>query len=257
VVDLGRIVDTAKALGDADVFCFQEVSVNIPALDGGTDQAAALADLLPHHRPIFRPALDSVDENGRARQFGNMILSRLPVLQVFSHLLPWPAEPGVRSMQRQALEVVAQSGFGPVRVVTTHLEYHAAEHRASQLERILEIQAEAAKMAEREPDRSDGPYRTVARPASAILCGDFNFGPSDPLYVRVGSRFLDSWTLRHSDRPHAPTCGIFDHEQWSEGPHCRDFIFVTADLADHVTDVRVDIDASASDHQPVMIELAE
>jgi endonuclease/exonuclease/phosphatase family metal-dependent hydrolase len=38
------------------------------------------------------------------RQFGNLILSRYPVLQVFRHLLPWPAEPGVLSMQPIALD---------------------------------------------------------------------------------------------------------------------------------------------------------
>ncbi len=44
VTDLKRIVETARALGDADVFCFQELAVNFPALDGGVgaDQPAIL-----------------------------------------------------------------------------------------------------------------------------------------------------------------------------------------------------------------------
>lgn len=37
VVDLARIVSTAKAMADADVYCFQEVSDEFSSLDGGTD----------------------------------------------------------------------------------------------------------------------------------------------------------------------------------------------------------------------------
>ena len=35
VVDLARIVTTARALADADVFCFQEIAINFPLLDEG------------------------------------------------------------------------------------------------------------------------------------------------------------------------------------------------------------------------------
>ena len=61
VTDLARIVTVAKEMADADVFCFQEVSDNFANLDGGADQSAQLAALLPDHRPVFRPG----DRNDR------------------------------------------------------------------------------------------------------------------------------------------------------------------------------------------------
>src|SRR6185312_14638183 len=100
VTDLARIVSVAKSFADADVFCFQEVSANFPKLDKGTDQSVALAALLPDYRPIFGPAIETVDNEGRAHRFGNMTLSRLPVLQIASHLLPWLRTGVSRSMRR-------------------------------------------------------------------------------------------------------------------------------------------------------------
>ena len=48
VIDLARIVAVARQIADADVFCFQEVSRRISRdSDGGADQSAQLAALLP------------------------------------------------------------------------------------------------------------------------------------------------------------------------------------------------------------------
>ena len=270
-VDLGRIVDTAMRLADADVLCFQEVAVNFPSLDGGAgeDQPARLAALLPQHRVVFRPAVDMYGppSDNEHHGFGNAILSRLPVLQVFNHLLPRPAERGGHSMQRHALEVIVAAPFGPLRIVTTHLEYFSLAHRAAQVERLRLLHQEASQRAYR-PDRldeSDGPYRVVPRPASSVLCGDFNIEPTDPLHAALTAPFddditpawRDAWTAAHPPgTPHDPTCGIADREQWPGGPHCRDFVFVTEDLASRVAAVTVDTATTASDHQPVALTLA-
>ena len=40
-------------------------------------------------------------------------------------------------------------------------------------------------------------------------------------------------------------------------PDCRDFIFVTEDMAGRVVRMKVDGETAASDHQPVLIELAD
>ena len=64
VIDLARIVAVAKEMADADVFCFQEVSDNFVTLDGGADQSAQLAALLPDHLPVFRPAIETIDGEG-------------------------------------------------------------------------------------------------------------------------------------------------------------------------------------------------
>lgn len=259
-VDLKRIVETAKALSDADVFCFQEISHGFAPHDGNEDQPALLSNLLPGYTPIFRPAVERKDADGRQQVFGNMILSRLPVLEITSHMLPWPATE-CRSMQRQALEVIVEADLGPVRVTTCHLEYHAVEHRQAQVEHIRNVHENNEKRGRLSyRDTSAGPYRSLPAPLGSIICGDFNLSPDDPLHAEMRKpftsgvpTFMDAWMVKHGDAPHAPTTGVADFKQWPQGPHCRDYIFVTENLVNRITDLRVDVETTASDHQPVAI----
>ncbi len=192
-----------------------------------------------------------------------MVLSRLPILQVLPHLLPQPAELGIRSMQRLALEAVIEAPFGPLRVITTHLEFFSEMHRLAQVDAIRAAHEEAARRAETPGDpTANGSYRIVARPASALVCGDFNFEPGWLEYNRMLSpfpvgapSFRDAWTIRHPGKPHAPTAGIYDADQWPKGPNCRDFVFLTSDLAGRLRRIEVDVKTDASDHQPVLVEL--
>ncbi len=98
-VDLARIVAEAKRLHDFDVLCLQEIADNFPEprLGGsdGSDQFAQIAAALPGYTAVPGVAVDQPGEEGRRRRFGNMIVSRLPVRQVYRHLLPYPADPGV------------------------------------------------------------------------------------------------------------------------------------------------------------------
>ena len=260
-----RIARTARALADFDVLCLQEVAVNFPGLAGshGEDQMAELSAVLPGYLPLFGVATDLDDGRGRRRQFGNAIFTRLPVLQVFRHLLPWPTDPGVSSMQRMALEAVVVSRAGPLRVISTHLEYYSALQRKGQVGGLLRLHAEACAHA-RAP-RLDGepgePFEAVVRPASAILCGDFNFKPEDPEHGRITATLVpgapgivDAWQVAHPGLPHAPTVGV--HEK-SWPLYCCDFFFLTEDLSARLEEVKVDSDTQASDHQPVLLRLAD
>ena len=262
-VDLARIVRVAQGIADFDVLCLQEVANNFPDLPGMTDanQFAEIQQLLPDYAGIAGFGTDVRAPDGRRRQFGNLILTRLPALQVFRHLLPWPADPDVPSMQRVAVEAVLQTPLGGLRVTTTHLEYYSAMQRAAQIERLRKLQAEAASHA-RDADHSrkeGGPFENAVRPASGILTGDFNFRPDDTLHARVQEpfgdatpRYVDSWHIAHASQPQPPTLGVFDREHWPESFTC-DFIFVTEDLTNRVRDVKVDSCTDASDHQPVLI----
>lgn len=263
VTDLARIIAIAKEMADADVFCFQEIANNFSLLDNGATQSKELAKLLPNHRPIFYPALETFDCEGRAHKFGNMTLSRLPVLQVANHLLPWPRANEVRSMRRHALDVTVQASFGSLRVVNTHLEYHSASQRDAQIVRLLDLQEEASTGSISASDLHNEPYKSQTLAPSSLLCGDFNFDVCDPQHAlinrsaRRGWNYRDAWTYCHSDGQRALTCGLYDLEQWSEGPDCRDFIFVTEDIAARVNRIEVNTETNASDHQPIVIELAE
>jgi endonuclease/exonuclease/phosphatase family metal-dependent hydrolase len=261
IVDPGRIARDVADMGGADILCFQEVSSHFDKLDGGADQERIFSDLFPRHMPVFRPAVERHEANGVVRRFGNMTLSRFPVRQVSNHLLPWPQAASVRSMRRQALEVIVESAFGPLRVTNTHLEYHSDEQRRAQVERLVALQLEAAEGAKpisSSPARE--PYAASAQVHSAILCGDFNLGPDDPVYTlldqpaRGDASYRDAWRIAHANAPHRPTCGIFDAVQWPQGPHCRDFVFVTGDLGRSVKTVTVNEQTASSDHQPVVVE---
>src|SRR5437899_893233 len=187
-VDPARIARVAREMADFDVLCLQEVASNYPDLAGsaGEDQYAALTELFPRYTVVKGVATDAPAPRGERREFGNAIVTRLPVLQVFRRLLPWPADPSVPSMQRAALEIVLESPSGPLRVTTTHLEYYSAKQRTVQVEALRELQIEAAgHAAAPAPAKESGPFRAVPRPASGILTADFNFPPQDALHARL------------------------------------------------------------------------
>ena len=266
-VDPARIGKVAREIADFDVLCLQEVASNYPGLSGsGENQYETLAGLFPEYTVVKGVAIDALAPQGGRRKFGNAIVTRLPVLQAFRHLLPRPADPEALSMQRAAIEVVLDLPSGPLRVTTTHLEYYSAKQRAAQVERLREWQAEAAGHAgaPTRKDKEGGPFQALPRPASGILTADFNFRPEDPLHARLQSSpgpgvpaYRDAWTLRHPGEPHAPTLGVHDKEQWPGPPIACDFIFVTEDIAHRIEDVVVNVETDASDHQPVLLVLRD
>jgi diketogulonate reductase-like aldo/keto reductase/endonuclease/exonuclease/phosphatase family metal-dependent hydrolase len=219
-VDPQRIVDDARAFADFDVLCLQEVAANFPLLEGsrGEDQFALLAAALPGFTAIVGVAVDSAAPDGTRRRFGNMILSRFPVRWALRALLPWPADPAVRSMPRVLVEALVEAPFGPVRVMTTHLEYYSALQRAAQLEALRRRHEEACAhaLAGAVGEASDGPFERQPQTVSAILTGDFNLRPDDPLHARLGEGFADArapqlddvWQRLHRDAAQPPTIGV-------------------------------------------------
>ena len=252
-VDLARTARVVKALGEADVICLQEVARNDPDIAGGADQAAELARLFPDYRVFFGPGVERPP-----REFGNALLSRLPVLQVFRHLLPRPAEGGIKHMQRQAIEAVVQTRAGPLCVMTTHLEYYSAGHRAAQIDRLRALHAEVAANEVQPPKPAASPYDPVPRPPSLVLCGDFNLLPDEKEYGQLfQAPLLDAWTVHRQGEPHPPTTGVHDRVQWKMGGHCRDYFAVTEDVAQRIAALEVDLATDASDHQPLRLVLRD
>lgn len=266
-VDLARIARVVESMGGGDLLCFQEVSRFDAEIDGaGADQAAVLAGLFPGHAAVFGAAVDrNGGQGGERRQFGNLILTRLPVRQVFRHPLPQPAAPGIKHMPRQATEVVVDLPFGPLRLVTAHLEYHAAHHRAAQIAHLRGLHAEvAANAAQPAMPVANGPYASYPRPASLVACGDFNLGPEDAEYRTLFAPFpdrtppfRDGWRSFHGQKPHPPSTGLFDRKQWPQGGHCRDYFVVTPDIAARIRDLTMNAETDASDHQPLRLVLAD
>jgi endonuclease/exonuclease/phosphatase family metal-dependent hydrolase len=265
-VDLDRIVAHARRLADFDVLCLQEVSAGYPELSGsdGSDQFEGLAARLSGYTAVPGVAVDTQHPLGGRRRFGNMIFSRFPVLQAFPHLLPWPAEEGVMSMQRLALEATLDTPKGLIRVTTTHLEYYSALQRSRQVESLRELHQEAVGQARvaRPGNAADGPFCGVPRAASAILVGDFNFRPEAIERTRLCAAmddatppYCDAWEIVHPGQQHAPTVGLHDKAQWPGPPFTFDFVFVSKDLTSRVRTFEVDCVSDGSDHQPVLFEL--
>jgi endonuclease/exonuclease/phosphatase family metal-dependent hydrolase len=265
VTDPARIARVIAAMGPFDVICLQEISRNDPEGDGGpdADQVGALSRAFPDHEVHFGAAIDRAGgTDGRRWQFGNLILSRPPAVQAFRHSLPDVADGDNKHMPRQATEIVIATGARPLRVVTTHLDYHSAVNREAQIDRLRELQMQIAANARTPPpDPGRGPFAAAPRPASLVLCGDFNFVAGERHYRRMLSPGEAATDLLHDawpacrDTPHDPTCGVFDYDQWPDGPHCRDFFFVTPDESARIRSIEVVLHTDASDHQPIRLDL--
>jgi len=267
-VDPQRIIGEARRLADFDVLCLQEVADNFPdpELGGsaGENQFAALADLLPGFAAIDGVAVEQPGRDGRRRRFGNMILSRLPVQQVYRHLLPYPLDPGVPGMPRIALEAVVKAKFGGVRVITTHLEYYSLKQRMAQVDQLRSIYAEGhAYAVDAKVTMNDGsPFQTLIRPRGTVITGDCNFEPDSAEYARMLSTFddgtpalQDAWHVVHPGAAHPATFNIYQKTDPSGRElHC-DFIFIGGGIEARVHDIWVDQRTQASDHQPVVLSL--
>jgi endonuclease/exonuclease/phosphatase family metal-dependent hydrolase len=265
-VDLARILRTIHQLGDFDVICLLEVAVNFPGLpgSGGEDEIAVLSAGLPGYTAIYGVATDIPAGQGGRSRFGNVLFSRLPVGQAWRHLLPWPAEADQPSMQRVLVEAVVEADIGPLRVMTTHLEYYSQCQREAQIDGIRRLHAEACAMAARSPlvEEQGGSFEVFPRPAQALLCGDMNFPAGAPERARILAPFAggepgfrDAWDVLHPGAPHAPTVGIHKVDFVSQ-PECFDFVFLTEGLAGRLRTHGIDAATEASDHQPVWVELA-
>jgi endonuclease/exonuclease/phosphatase family metal-dependent hydrolase len=244
-----RIVHGARALAAFDVLCLQEISDNDP----DAYLSAAIASLLPGFRVFFGAAQDTF-EDGKRQRFGNLVATRLPVMQVQHHALPFPADAGTESTPRMCSVVtVLDPQLGHVRIMTTHLEFYSKRQRVAQAHALRALHLEYFDQAQAPPKGA----RNLT--AEAILCGDFNSHPGTEEYAAVAetsgrSTLWDSWKLVHGDVPHQPTFCVHEQKYLPE-PLAFDFVFVTDRLRDHVRRLDVDGSAQASDHQPVVVEL--
>jgi len=263
-VDLNRIARTAREIADFDVLCLQEISDNYGALQGndGSNQFLTLRSLFADYTAIDGIAVDRHTEGVGRQRFGNMIFSRYPVLQTFHHQLPWPAEPAnVPTMPRMALEAVLETPIDALRVTTTHLEFYSSAQRLAQADALRATHGEAYQHAsDREQTHKVGsPFETRPRGMRAVLTGDFNCLPDDVALQRLMDPisgippYVDAWQIVHRSSPHAPTVGL---DEDLDGKRCLDYVFVSENLKSAVRALDVITSTRASDHQPLLLEIA-
>jgi endonuclease/exonuclease/phosphatase family metal-dependent hydrolase len=264
-IRIHAIIDVLRKL-NPDVICLQEVAANHPELEGvaTANQFKQLSGAFGGYHAIEH-ATSEIYRNNIPRLFGNLILSKYRITQAHRYLLPWPPDPEHPSgMPRGLAEVVLDTPTGKVRLLTTHLEYYSPLQRMAQVRHIKVLHWEAcehARIYQPEPDL-DAPFQLGFRPGSAILCGDFNFLPDSHDYKELlgpnglgALPLVDAWRASHGDTPRAPTAGLHGFP-WPEQPGCYDYFFVTDDLAPRISQVEVQSETAASDHQPIVLDLA-
>ncbi len=142
-VNLSRI---AEEIGDADVIALQEVE-RFNSETGMTDQVADLSVLFPEHYVVYGPGLDldasyrDDNENlvNRRRHFGNMLLSKTPILSSRNHLLPRFGLVEQLTLQRSMIEGVINCDLGLIRIYSVHLGHSSAEEREGQIGYLMDV----------------------------------------------------------------------------------------------------------------------
>ena len=155
---------------------------------------------------------------------------------------------------------VIEPVIGPVRVMTTHLEFYSKPQRIAQSRALRELheQYTAHALAPPEPSDDGSPFQTQVHTANAVLCGDFNLEAVEPEYaVLTGgegeARLWDAWGARYGAEPQPPTFRLHDR-RYGPVPICCDFVFVSGSLKGRVRRLAIDGDTQVSDHQPVLVE---
>ena len=268
-VDIDRIV---SEVAEADVIAMQEVD-RYWARSEMVDQVAAITERLPAHHWVYGPGVDldaSIrNRNGRLvnrrRQFGNLLLSRHPILASKNQLLPKMRFHTQLSLQRTMLDGVIDCPGGLVRVASIHFAHAAEPERLAQVAALRAFQREAGRdggvLSGRHANWPEG-EASPPWPPQSILLGDFNMSPDeaaytamvgsdDPKYGRVTEYdgYLDAWILQGG----APDGGHTKYEP--TGNRRIDYAFVSPDLAEAVRSVQVDKDAQGSDHQPLWLDI--
>ena len=229
--DLPRLA-RLLADADADVICLQEVDRHFGDRSEHVDQALLLSRALDMEL-AWSPSIDEPARGGQAerRQYGNALLSRLPVLDTDVHRLPGGGEP------RSALRALLDVGGSPLAVTTTHLSSRSAADRAAQVAVVAEL---------------------VPGPAAVgVLVGDLNAGADAAELAVLRERFTDAWETAGTRSDQAGTFSLHRDQGLTHParrPRVRiDQAWVTARVG--VLDARVLDGSATSDHHPLLVDL--
>jgi endonuclease/exonuclease/phosphatase family metal-dependent hydrolase len=268
-VDIGRVVAEVE---NADVIAMQEVD-RFWSRSEMTDQVEEITRRLPDHHWVYGPGIDLNASNrdtagrlqNRRRQFGNLLLSKRPILASKNHLLPKMSFHSQLSLQRTMLDGVITCPGGNVRVASIHLAHAAAPERINQVERLRQLQTETGRdggvlSGEHENWQEEDAFPSW--PTNSILLGDFNMtpdelgyttlvGPMDAKYGRITEvdGYLDAWILRGGDEDNGQT--KFE----DTGNRRIDYAFISPGLEERLNAVWVDEEAKGSDHQPLWLDI--
>jgi len=225
--DLPRLA-TLLASADADLVCLQEVDRRYGSRSDDVDQALLLSRALDMQL-AWGPA---VDEPGREDEgWGNVLLSRLPILVSDVHRLPGGGEP------RIALRTMVELDGGALWVTTTHLATGSTEERSAQVAALAGL--------------------VTGDMATGVLVGDFNADPDAAELEPVRERFQDAWELAAERDDQAAGWRFWRHDGATHpagSPQRRiDQVWVSPGIT--VAAARVLDAGGATEHLPLVVDL--
>lgn len=252
--DLQRIVD---AIRHADIILLQEVTRGF-IRNKGADMVADIRALLPDRFAVVGMPTDidfgSAPRDGVVRdsrfQFGNMVLSRWPVLSSRLHLLPRSPRTERLNLQRGALEALIQTPVGAVRFLSVHLDHVDAAERLRQIEALRGIVTAMDGGAATGMGEFGFPELPVTE--HAIAAGDFNMRPGSPEYVAMAGEGTGALL---DISPPGEVMSFYNPKE-PEPLQRLDYAFATPTLAKRVTKSWIDEATIGSDHRPVWLEIA-
>src|SRR4051794_17197094 len=174
-LDLPRLAQVLQG-ADADLICLQEVDRHYGERSDSVDQPLLLSRALDMQL-AWGPAIEKPRGGGEpAQEYGNALLSRLPILVSDVHPLPGTGEP------RSALRTLVELDGGTLWVTTTHLTRSGGKERAVQLATLAALHTDAM--------------------ASGVVVGDFNTPADAPELAELRPLFTDAWEIARdkSDR---------------------------------------------------------
>ena len=273
--DLARI---ARLVDGADIIALQEVERHWQR-SNWEDQPETLSSLLPDYYWVYGPAFDmDASERrddrvvNRRRQFGTMLLSRLPIVWSRLHTLPLRRTLRPLNTRNAALECMIRTPAGPVRVFSLHLAHIAAEERLEQIDYLLAEHRRAPLEGGPWSGADDEPQRNWTHgqpepenPLAAIWLGDFNMEPGSAEHWRIvgstpyhrGAAYVDGF-VDAAAVAKEPAADFHTHEKIIDGKLAKrrlDHCFVGGGLADRVRRVSADIGEIASDHFPLRVDI--
>lgn len=209
-LDLARI---ARVITEAkpDIVALQEVDRKVERT-GRVDQPAELGRLTDME-VVFGGNIEL-----QGGQYGNAVLSRLPIVRHKNHLLPVVD----RSEQRGVLEVELNAADGRVTFMATHLD-----HRRPDAERLASAKAINELIGKQS--------------LPAILAGDLNAVPESAVLAEI----VKQWT--NTAREPMPTIPVTRPERQI------DYVLVRPAQRWRVSEARVLDEAVASDHRAVVV----
>jgi endonuclease/exonuclease/phosphatase family metal-dependent hydrolase len=189
-------------------------------------------------------------------------LVRKPLLRnARVHCLPSPLIDDLQ-IPRTMAQVVVKGETNEFSIFNAHLAFHSSLERIEQLKALTHLRDQIiAKCDSPSQPNMTGPFSYADSSQAVILCGDLNVCSESSEFKEhiTDKNWVDCWNVLNSDTHlsmRQPTCGCFDHVQWTEGPHVRDYFLLTENIADKSISVDVNVETDASDHQPLLLDIA-